>query len=79
MPMQEVMVTYSAILNIRLQSRRKLITETLSLQVEKAMVLIIQPGVLPTGRLQAHALAGLRVRPRQLDLLHHPDHISQVV
>ena len=78
MPMPEAMAICNAIHNIRLQLRRKQITATLNLQVEKATDRIIHQEA-PVSRLRALALAGLQVHPQQVDLLHHPDHLSQVI
>ena len=78
MPMLEAMAICSAIQNIHLQLRRKQITATLNLQVEKATDRIIHQEA-PASRLRALALAGLQVHPQQVDLLRHLDQLSQVV
>jgi len=78
MPMREAMAICSAIQNIRLQLRRKQITATLNLQVEKATDRIIHQEA-PVSRLRALALAGLQVHHQRIDLLRHPDQLNQVV
>jgi hypothetical protein len=78
MPTLEVMAICNAIQNIRPQLQKEQITETLNLQVEKAPDPIIQQGAT-ASRLRALDLADLQVHPQQIDLLHPPDHLSQVI
>lgn len=78
MPTPETMAICNGIQNIHLQLRREQITATLNLQVVKATDRIIHQGA-PASRLLALAQADLQVHHQQVDLLHHPDHLSQVV